>query len=89
MNINSNYFTQLVETKNDDSVLVIYFESLHKGDIKCLLIEAVMSHHVAYLKPVPIVLYDYYDTNKKATEYYEVKSQVRNICEGFDFAGES
>ncbi|XP_017857348.1 PREDICTED: CD109 antigen [Drosophila arizonae] len=80
---------RLVETKNDDSVLVIYFESLHKGDIKCLLIEAVMRHHVAYLKPVPIVLYDYYDTNRKATEYYEVKSQVRSICEGFDLAGES
>ncbi|XP_030242506.1 CD109 antigen [Drosophila navojoa] len=80
---------RLVETKNDDSVLVIYFESLRKGDMKCLLIEAFKSHHVACLRPAPIVLYDYYDTNKKATEYYEVESQLWNICEGFDLAGES
>ncbi|XP_017859854.1 PREDICTED: C3 and PZP-like alpha-2-macroglobulin domain-containing protein 8 [Drosophila arizonae] len=73
---------RLVETKNEDSVVVIYFESLPKGEIKCLPIEAFKTHAVANQKPVPIVLYDYYDTNKKATEYYQVESKLCDICEG-------
>ncbi|XP_030240710.1 ovostatin-like, partial [Drosophila navojoa] len=73
---------RLVETKNEDSVVVIYFESLPKGEIKCLPIEAFKTHAVANQKPAPIVLYDYYDTNKKATEYYQVESKLCDICEG-------
>lgn len=75
---------QLVETKNDDSVVVIYFESLPKGVNKCLPIEALRTHAVANQKPAPIVLYDYYDTNKKATEYYEIESKLADICQGGD-----
>ncbi|XP_002057612.2 CD109 antigen [Drosophila virilis] len=73
---------RLVETKNDDSVVVIYFESLPRGELKCLPIEAFKTHAVANQKPAPIVLYDYYDTNKKATEYYQVESKLCDICEG-------
>lgn len=73
---------QLVETKNDESVVVIYFESLPKDVKKCLPIEAFQTHAVANLKPVPIVLYDYYDTTKKATDYYEIESKLADICKG-------
>ncbi|XP_064539099.1 thioester-containing protein 1 allele R1 [Drosophila montana] len=73
---------RLVETKNDDSVVVIYFESLPRGELKCLPIEAFKTHAVANQKPAPIVLYDYYDTNKKATEYYQIESKLCDICEG-------
>ncbi|XP_033150802.1 murinoglobulin-1 isoform X2 [Drosophila busckii] len=71
---------RLVETKNDDSVVVIYFESLPKGELKCLPIEAFKTHAVANHKPSPVVLYDYYDTNKKATEYYQIESKLCDIC---------
>ncbi|KAH8405167.1 hypothetical protein KR222_007055, partial [Zaprionus bogoriensis] len=75
---------RLVETKNDDSVIVIYFESLPKGANKCLPIEAFRTHAVANQKPAPIVLYDYYDTNKKATEYYQIESKLSEICKEGD-----
>ncbi|KAL7739077.1 hypothetical protein ACLKA6_011410 [Drosophila palustris] len=75
---------RLVETKNDDTVVVIYFESLPKGELKCLPIEAFKTHAVANQKPAPIVLYDYYDTNKKATDYYQIESKLCDICEGDD-----
>ncbi|XP_034474087.1 pregnancy zone protein isoform X2 [Drosophila innubila] len=75
---------RLVETKNDDTVVVIYFESLPKGEKKCLPIEAFKTHAVANQKPAPIVLYDYYDTNKKATDYYQIESKLCDICEGED-----
>ncbi|XP_001992839.2 CD109 antigen isoform X1 [Drosophila grimshawi] len=75
---------RLVETKNDDSMVVIYFESLAKGEVTCLPIEALKTHSVANQKPAPIVLYDYYDTNKKATEYYQIESKLCDICEGSD-----
>ncbi|EDW77751.1 Thioester-containing protein 4 [Drosophila willistoni] len=73
---------RLVETKNDDSVVVIYFESLPKGELKCLPIDAYRTHSVANQKPAPVVLYDYYDTNKKATDYYQINSKLCDICEG-------
>ncbi|XP_062120813.1 alpha-1-inhibitor 3 isoform X3 [Drosophila sulfurigaster albostrigata] len=75
---------RLVETKNDDSVVVIYFESLPKGELKCVPIEAFKTHAVANQKPSPVVLYDYYDNNKKATDYYQVESKLCDICEGDD-----
>lgn len=75
---------QLVETKNGDSVVVIYFENLAKNEEKCIRIEAYRTHAVANQKPSSVVLYDYYDTNKKATEYYSIKSKLCDICEGDD-----
>ncbi|XP_030377047.1 CD109 antigen-like isoform X2 [Scaptodrosophila lebanonensis] len=75
---------RLVETKNAESVLVVYFESLPKGEVKCLPIEAYKTYAVANQKPAPVVLYDYYDTNKKATDYYQIESKLCDICEGDD-----
>lgn len=72
---------RLVETKHKESVIEIYFDSLHKEELKCLPISAFKQHAVALLKPVPVVLYDYYDTSRKATEYYEVSSKLCDICE--------
>ncbi|XP_017069812.2 LOW QUALITY PROTEIN: alpha-2-macroglobulin-P [Drosophila eugracilis] len=75
---------RLVETKNGDSVVVVYFENLVKNENKCIPIEAFRTHAVANQKPSSVVLYDYYDTNKKATEYYSIDSKLCDICEGED-----
>ncbi|KAH8266701.1 hypothetical protein KR018_011420 [Drosophila ironensis] len=72
---------RLVETKNGDSVVVIYFENLAKNQTKCIPIEAFKTHAVANQKPSSVVLYDYYDTNKKATEYYSIDSKLCDICD--------
>ncbi|XP_016984792.2 alpha-2-macroglobulin isoform X2 [Drosophila rhopaloa] len=73
---------RLVETKNGDSVVVVYFENLAKNENKCIPIEAYRTHAVANQKPSSVILYDYYDTNKKATEYYSIDSKLCDICEG-------
>ncbi|XP_032574216.1 CD109 antigen isoform X3 [Drosophila sechellia] len=73
-----------VETKNSDSTVVVYFDSLTPGDVRCLPLEASKAHAVAKQKPASVSLYDYYDTDRKATEYYQVKSSLCDICEGAD-----
>ncbi|XP_037817547.1 murinoglobulin-1 [Lucilia sericata] len=69
------------ELKNSDSLLVVYFDHLYKNDEQCLMIEAFRTHAVAMQKPAPIVLYDYYDTSKKVTSFYEIESKLCDICE--------
>ncbi|XP_052854360.1 LOW QUALITY PROTEIN: alpha-2-macroglobulin [Drosophila gunungcola] len=73
---------RLVETKNGDSVVVVYFENLAKNENKCIPVQAYRTHAVANQKPSSVILYDYYDTNKKATEYYSIESKLCDICEG-------
>ncbi|BFF95670.1 CD109 antigen [Drosophila madeirensis] len=73
-----------VETKNSDSTVIVYFDSLTPGDVKCLPVEATKAHAVAKQKPAAVSLYDYYDTERRATEYYQVKSSLCDICEGSD-----
>ncbi|XP_017086450.2 LOW QUALITY PROTEIN: CD109 antigen [Drosophila eugracilis] len=73
-----------VETKNSDSTVIVYFDSLTPRDVRCLPVEASRAHAVAKQKPASVSLYDYYDTERKATEYYQVKSSLCDICEGSD-----
>lgn len=73
-----------VETKNADTTVIVYFDSLTPGDIKCLPVEGVRAHAVAKQKPAAVSVYDYYETDRRATEYYQVKSSLCDICEGSD-----
>ncbi|XP_054743839.1 CD109 antigen isoform X9 [Anastrepha obliqua] len=72
------------ETKNSDSTVVVYFDSLTAGDVKCVPVKATKTHAVAKQKPAAVSIYDYYDTNRRATEYYQVQSSLCDICEGED-----
>ncbi|XP_073823483.1 CD109 antigen-like [Musca autumnalis] len=71
-----------VELKNANSFLVIYFDHLYKGQKTCILYEAIRAHAVAMQKPAVIMVYDYYDSTKKATDFYEIESKLCDICEG-------
>lgn len=51
-----------VETRNGDSVVVLYFDYLKVNEPMCPLVEAYQAHIVAEQKPAPIVVYDYYDS---------------------------
>lgn len=73
-----------MEIQKSDTLIAIYFESLPKGEIQCLPIEALRQHAVARQKPASVVLYDYYDTLKRSTAYYEVVSKLCDICEDDD-----
>lgn len=57
-----------IETKNADTVAVVYFDHLTKDEIS-LKIDAFRNHDVDEQKPVAIVLYDYYD-NGKSREFF-------------------
>ncbi|CAD6999792.1 unnamed protein product [Ceratitis capitata] len=72
------------ETKNSDSTVIVYFDGLAPGDAKCIPVKASKAHAVAKQKPVPVTVYDYYDTNQRATEYYQVQTSLCDICEGDD-----
>ncbi|XP_067624049.1 thioester-containing protein 1 allele R1 isoform X4 [Eurosta solidaginis] len=72
------------ETKNSDSTVIVYFDSLPKGDVKCIPMQASKTHAVAKQKPAAVNVYDYYDTNRRAIDYYQVQSSLCDICEGDD-----
>ncbi|XP_073828057.1 CD109 antigen-like [Musca autumnalis] len=67
---------QRVETKNDDTVIVIYFEQLVAGEPISVEISADKSHAVDKLKPAPITIYDYYNTNERTTVYYDINTEI-------------
>ncbi|XP_073821630.1 LOW QUALITY PROTEIN: thioester-containing protein 1 allele R1-like [Musca autumnalis] len=71
-----------VELKNANSLLVIYFDHLYKGQKTCVLYEAIRAHAVAMQKPAVIMVYDYYDSTRKATDFYEIETKLCDICEG-------
>ncbi|XP_055840284.1 CD109 antigen isoform X8 [Episyrphus balteatus] len=72
-----------VDSKNSDSALDIYFDKV-TPEQTCVSIDAIKSHAVAKQKPAPVSVYDYYDNNKRNTEYYEVASSLCDICQGDD-----
>ncbi|XP_070070171.1 thioester-containing protein 1 allele R1-like [Drosophila takahashii] len=65
---------QFVQTKNEESVVIVYLESLAKNENKCIPIEAFRAFEVTNLKPSPVVIYD--NCGRKATEYYQFKSEL-------------
>ncbi|XP_055917708.1 thioester-containing protein 1 allele R1-like [Eupeodes corollae] len=74
---------QRVSSKKSESVVVVYFYNLNTKQ-HCVPINAVKSHAVANLKPAPIEVYDFYDNNKSALQFYEVKSLLCDLCQGSD-----
>lgn len=57
------FFKQRVETKDGDTVVIVYFDDLDKKEI-CPTFKAYRTHKVAMQKPAPVVIYDYYDNCK-------------------------
>ena len=54
---------QKVETKDGDTVVIVYFDDISASQI-CPEFKAYRTHGVAKQKPAPIVIYDYYDNCK-------------------------
>ncbi|XP_031632402.1 CD109 antigen-like, partial [Contarinia nasturtii] len=53
---------KLVETTNAETVAHIYFEKMLANEEICLVVQGYRAHIVAENKPVPVKIYDYYDT---------------------------
>lgn len=55
---------KLVETKDGETVADIYFDQMYSEIEYCLQVHGYRSHKVAENKPVPVRIYDYYDSCK-------------------------
>ncbi|KAK6619001.1 hypothetical protein RUM44_003383 [Polyplax serrata] len=70
-----------VETKDADTTVVLYFDKLIKQEY-CPTISAYRTHMVANQKPVPVSVYDYYDSSRRARAFYQpLKSTICDICD--------
>ncbi|KAG5667283.1 hypothetical protein PVAND_015269 [Polypedilum vanderplanki] len=58
-----------VETKEGETIVMVYFDDIDSKEI-CPVFKAYRTHAVAKQKPVPVVIYDYYDNTRRATEFY-------------------
>ncbi|XP_053673860.1 thioester-containing protein 1 allele R1-like [Anopheles nili] len=77
-------FIKKVETKDGDTTVVLYFDSLDQREL-CPTISAFRTHKVAKQKPAPVVIYDYYDNSRIARQFYEgPKASLCDICENED-----
>ncbi|KAL5279600.1 CD109.2 family protein [Megaselia abdita] len=85
--INAVEYVMKIETQKDDTVVIIYFDTLKKAET-CLEIDAVKNHAVAKQKESSVLLYDYYDNTKFAKEFYEFKSSLCDICTGDECTGD-
>ncbi|XP_034235917.1 pregnancy zone protein-like isoform X2 [Thrips palmi] len=59
-----------VETKDQDTVLVLYFDKMETKEY-CVEVSAIRTHLVSNQKPVPVTVYDYYDQTRRARVFYE------------------
>ncbi|XP_049282260.1 CD109 antigen isoform X8 [Anopheles funestus] len=74
-------FIKKVETKDGDTTVVLYFDSLDQREL-CPTISAFRTHKVAKQKPAPVVIYDYYDNSRIARQFYDgPKATMCDICE--------
>lgn len=55
---------KLAQTKNGETVVDVYIERMLPNQETCLDFHGYRSHKVAENKPVPVQIYDYYDSCK-------------------------
>jgi CD109 antigen len=73
-----------VETKNGDTMVVLYFDKMIKEEY-CPTVSAFRTHKVAKQKPVPVSIYDYYDSSRRARVFYEARrTTLCDLCEDED-----
>ncbi|CAG9853917.1 unnamed protein product [Phyllotreta striolata] len=69
---------QKVETSNKLTKVLLYFNNLTRIEY-CPTISAYRTYKVARQRPVAVVLYDYYDTSRRARVFY--KGTVTHLCD--------
>ncbi|CAH0556688.1 unnamed protein product [Brassicogethes aeneus] len=75
---------QKVETRDSLTKIILYFNNITRLEY-CPTVSAFRTHKVAKQKPVPVVIYDYYDTSRRARVFYRgPRNTLCDICEGED-----
>lgn len=72
LNVSNSFNVKKVETKNGNTIFVVYFDSFEAHKKICPVFDAFRAHQVEKQKPVPITIYDYYDSSKL--------NPVRQVC---------
>jgi len=73
-----------VETKDGGTGIDLYFDKMTRHTV-CPTILAYRVHKVADQRKVPVVMYDYYDSSRRARAFYEpIKADVCDICHSND-----
>ncbi|KAJ8960843.1 hypothetical protein NQ318_020139 [Aromia moschata] len=75
---------QKVETRNGLTKIILYFNNITRNEY-CPTVSAFRTHKVAKQKPVPVVIYDYYDSSRRARVFYSgPKATLCDICDDED-----
>ncbi|KAE8741724.1 Thioester-containing protein [Frankliniella occidentalis] len=74
--LRANEDVRRAETKDKDTVVVLYFDKMDSKREYCVDVSAVRTHLVTQLKPVPITVYDYYDQSRQARVFYDLSRPV-------------
>ncbi|XP_055295249.1 thioester-containing protein 1 allele R1-like isoform X3 [Sitodiplosis mosellana] len=73
-----------VETKNADTVVVVYFDHLTRKEL-CPTLDAFRTQKVAEQRRAAVIIYDYYDNSRRARQFYRMReTTLCDICEGSD-----
>ncbi|KAJ6642136.1 CD109 antigen [Pseudolycoriella hygida] len=69
-----------IETKNANTVVVIYLDNVSANQI-CLKVIAYRICQIADQRPVAVQVYDYYNTARRKTVFYQIKTKgLCGIC---------
>ncbi|KAH0819427.1 hypothetical protein GEV33_003364 [Tenebrio molitor] len=76
---------QRVEMSDALTKVILYFNNVSSLYEYCPTVSAFRTHKVAKQKPVAVVIYDYYDSSRRARLFYRGKrSTLCDICEDED-----
>ncbi|TMW44351.1 hypothetical protein DOY81_010570, partial [Sarcophaga bullata] len=70
--LKENNLVQRIESKNADTSIVFYLDSLEANINHCLNIPADKTNEILMPKPAAIVMYDYYNLTRSNTEFYSL-----------------
>ncbi|KAG4076804.1 hypothetical protein HA402_009150 [Bradysia odoriphaga] len=75
--LKGNPVVKKTETKNGNTVVVIYLDNVGANEI-CLELTAYRMCQIADEKPVSVQVYDYYDNSRRRTVFYQTRS--KDLC---------
>lgn len=66
-------FVQRIETINEDTTMILYFDKLTSEQDYCINILMSKTNEVEEAKAAAVVMYEYYDTSRINLEFYSVR----------------
>ena len=65
-----NDLIERIESKNDGTLILLYFDSLSVNSSHCINIEGQKLSDIINIQPVAITMYDYYNASRSTTVFY-------------------